>query len=413
MTRDILRRAALTRRCACSVSPAARSTALLLVGLASAGCERAGGEPDAAARRPAAPVTSVAFSSAQIRHGGIRWAPVETREVTRVLEVPGRLTAHEDRTVRLGAPAEGRVLQVHVRLGDRVTRGEPLVTLQSPAAAGAQAELSKAMAELGSRQSQAAYARAANERAERLLAVKAISRQDVERARTDDELAQAALVQARAEVRRARLALAQLSVSSAAGTIVLRAPLTGVVLDRQGVPGTVVQPGALLVAVTDPSVLQLELAAPERAVSALRAGVEVRFVVPAFAADTFAARVENVGGALDPETRTLPVRAHVRNRSGRLRPEMFATVWVNGKERETAVIVPDSAVQLLDQRPVVFVAVPDGKGGARFERRAVVVGDNVGGRTQIMRGLDGGDVVVVGGAFAVKSEFARAKMAEG
>ena len=92
---------------------------------------------------------------------------------------------------------------------------------------------------------------------------------------------------------------------------------------------------------------------------------------------------------------------------------MFATTWIESSERRQAVLVPESAVQLLDNRPVVFVARPDGTGGARFERRDVEVGATIGGQTQVLKGLMAGDTVVVEGAFAVKSEFARSKMAEG
>ncbi|MEO7985826.1 MAG: efflux RND transporter periplasmic adaptor subunit [Gemmatimonadales bacterium] len=327
-----------------------------------------------------------------------------------LVEIPGQLVPHQDRTARLGAPAEGRVLQVHVQAGDRVRAGALLVTLQSQAASTARAEYDKAVAALTSQRAQAAFARTAKERAERLLAAKAIGRQEVERAQADDELARASLAQAESEVARAKAAQTHLSVSTDGGSIVLRSPLSGIVLSREAEPGAVVQPGSPLVAVTDPTTLTLELDLPDQAASVLSPGAQVRFVVPAFPADTFAGRVETVGGALDPATRTLPVRAHVPNRSGRLRPQTFAKAWIEGKERRPAALVPDSAVQQLDERPVVFVAVPDAKGGARFERRNVEVGATVGGQTQILGGIHSGDIVVVGGAFAVKSEFARSTL---
>jgi len=286
------------------------------------------------------------------------------------------------------------------------------VTLASQAASTARAEYDKAVAALNSQRAQTTFARAAKERSERLLAVKAIARQDVERAQADDELAVASLSQAEAEVARAKAALSQLSVSADGGGIVLRSPLTGIVLSRGAEPGAVVQAGSPLVAVTDPTTLTLELDLPGGTTSLLKPGADVRFVVPAYPADTFTAKVEAVGGALDPATRTLPVRAHVPNGSGRLRPETFAKAWVQGGERRPAALVPDTAVQRLDERPVVFVATPDANGGARFERRDVDVGATIGGQTQIVRGLKPGDVVVVGGAFAVKSEFARSKLPE-
>ena len=64
-------------------------------------------------------------------------------------------------------------------------------------------------------------------------------------------------------------------------------------------------------------------------------------------------------------------------------------------------------------RPVVFVASPDEQGGARFERRDVEVGARANDLVHIVRGLIAGDIVVTGGAFAVKSEFARSRMSAG
>src|SRR5215210_1092744 len=357
--------------------------------------------------------TTLTFSAEQVKHGKVRWAPPEIREMAATMELPGQLVPNEDQTARLGAPAQGRVIKVHVGLGQRVTRGQPLVTLQSQEASAARADNDKAVAELNSRRAAATYARAAKERAARLLAIKGVPRQEVERADADDELAQAQLAQVEAEVARARAAMTHLGVSSASGTMVLHSPTNGIVLSRDVAPGAVVEAGTPLVSVTDPGTLWLEVAAPDRAGGLVKTQSSVRFVVPGFPADTHQARVQSVAGALDPETRTLGVRALVNNQGGKLRPEMFATVWLDQGRREKAVVLPESAVQQVEGKPVVFVASPDGKGGARFERREVVVGGTTRGETQILSGLSDQDTVVVEGAFSVKSEFARSKMAEG
>jgi len=382
---------------------------VLLTGTGLAACGGRSSDAEAEAGAGASP-TTLTFSAAQVQHGNVQWAPVEMSELPTLLEVTGQLVPNEDRTARLGAPAQGRVLRVHAQIGQRVGRGAPLVTLQSHEASAAHADHLKAVAELHSRRAAASYARTARERAERLLAVKAIARQDLERAQADDELAQAALAQAEAEGARVRAVLDQLGVDSATGTMVLRAPLSGVVLTRDAAPGTVAEAGAPLMAVTDPSTLWLEVAVPDGSAGSLRVGTPVRFTVPAFPADTFAGRVHSVGGALDPATRTVPVRAVVQNPTSRLRAAMFATVWLETGERLPAVTIPEAAIQLLDERPVVFVAHPDGHGGARFERRDVELGGTAGGRTQVLRGLAPGDTVVVEGSFAVKSEFARGKI---
>jgi multidrug efflux pump subunit AcrA (membrane-fusion protein) len=145
----------------------------------------------------------------------------------------------------------------------------------------------------------------------------------------------------------------------------------------------------------------------------LRRGSQVRFTVAELLPQTFDATIENVGGALDPATRTLPVHGMVRNATGVLRPAMFATVALTVGEPRTGVVIPDGALQMLDERPVAFVAQTNGTDGARFERRDVEVGARTGDEVQIVRGLSPGDVVVTNGAFAVKSEFARSKMPPG
>lgn len=375
-------------------------------------CKTEGGAAASSVADSARATSTLTFTAAQVQHGGVHWGPATGGTGAAMLEVPGHLVPNEDRTARLGAPARGRVLRVHVQLGQRVTAGQALVTLQSQEASAARADFEKAVAERNSRRAAATYARTAHDRAERLLVAKAIAQQELERAQADDELARAALTQADAEVERARAGMSQLGVGASNGTMVLVSPLAGVVLAREAVPGSVTEAGAPLATVADLSTLWLEVSVADRAASVLSTDSRVRFSVPAFPADTFEARVTSVGGALDPSTRTVPIRALVSNTAGRLRPAMFATVWIESAERQATVSVPEGAVQMLDERPVVFVVTADRTGGARFERRDVEVSGTIAGRTQLLRGVAAGDIVVTEGAFAVKSEFSRAAMAK-
>jgi cobalt-zinc-cadmium efflux system membrane fusion protein len=370
-------------------------------------------ESGAANDAAGASTTEVAFTAAQVQHGKVHWEPVAMTTAAGTVTMPGEVVPNEDRTARLGAPAGGRVVAVRVSPGDRVARGQVLVTLVSPEAGMAQSDLSKAMAGLTSARAQAAYARAARDRAERLLALKAIPRQDYERAIADDAAAQATLTQAEAEVRRARSTAGQLGGGAAVtGEIAVRSPLAGVVLARTAVPGTVVEAGAPLVVVTDPSSLWLTVTAPEALSGGVRRGGELRFSVPAFLGETFAARIDAVGAGLDPATRTLPVRGVVTSGMGRLKPEMLASVTVAGGTAVSAVLLPDDAVQLVDGKPTVFLAKPDGKGGATFTARPVEMGSRSGGRVAVTRGLASGDVVVTVGAFAVKAQLQKGSMPE-
>lgn len=354
--------------------------------------------------------TTLTLSASQVAHGKVAWSPVTMEMASATATIPGQITADEDRTVRLGASARGRIVTVDVSPGSRVTRGQTLVTLQSPDAASAQSDLAKATAALSSHRAQAVYANAAKARAERLLALKAIPRQDYDRAVADDELARAELHESEAELQRTRTLAEQLGAdTSAAGTIILRSPQDGVVLSRAAMPGTVVDAGAPLIVVTDPSRLWLVISAPEQFAGLFRSGGQLGFAVPAYA-ESFTARITAVGAGLDQDTRTLQVRAALDSKNGRIKPGMLATVAVAGAQKAQAAMLPDDAVQLVQGKPSVFIADPDGSGGARITRREVEVGSRANGRVAVIRGLSSGDVVVTSGAFAVKAEFQKGGM---
>ena len=360
-----------------------------------------------------APATSVALTAEQLRHGGIRWSAAAVGPSNAESTLPGTVTANDDRSAHLGAPARGRVVSVHVGPGERVREGQLLVRLQSTDAAMGQSELAKAAAELASRRAQAVYSKAARERADRLLTLKAIPRQEAERSLADDEMARSAVIQAEAELRRAERSAEQLGVSrTVAGEIALSTPLAGVVLRRDAVPGTVVEAGTSLVIVTDPSTLWLRIQAPESFASHFRIGGVLRFEVPAYPSRAFSARVEAVGAGLDPDTRTLGVRGVIDNRDGALKPEMLASVAAPADGADRGVVLPHDAVQLIEGKHFVFIAVPDAQGGARFTRREVTVGGTVNGAVAIVRGVVRGDLVVVAGAFAVKAELQKAAMSK-
>lgn len=403
----------------------------LAVTCAVAACGRGGPEPRAESGKPDSTMggmpgmaggdsaSEITLSAAQVAHGGVRWAPAgggPGGNLTAAL--PGQLTPDEDRTARLGAPAQGRVLAVRVSPGERVRRGQVLVALQSPEAGMTQADLSKATSALASKRAQATYSRSARERADRLLSLKAIPRQEYERAVADEQLAQSELAQAEAELQRTRMTAAALgAIDAPTGELAIRSPQDGVVLERLAIPGAVVEGGAPLIVVTDPSQLWLTVSVPEAGGGGIRTGNQIRFTVPAYPADTFTARVSSVGAGLDPDTRTLPVRGTVGNAAGRLKPAMFAAVYLPAPDTSTAgspagtqVLLPAEAVQRLRGVPVVFQVMPDGTGGGHFMARRVETGGTAGGRITIRGGIGAGDLVVVQGAFAVKAAIEKGKM---
>jgi len=113
---------------------------------------------------------------------------------------------------------------------------------------------------------------------------------------------------------------------------------------------------------------------------------------------------------VDPELRTVPVRVEVPNPDGLLRPNMYVQGFLRARSPEQErLILPEDAVQLLEGRPVVFVALPPepGEDHLRFEERAVVPGETLTEGQIILEGLDGSEAVVIEGAFTLKAEMTR------
>lgn len=385
------------------------SVLLLLIG--AAGCGAAPPEEPTAEVAAATP-SEVTLTADQIAHGGVKWSVTVATPVADFVELTGRLVVDEDHTARLSPSVRGRVVAVRANLGDEVSKGQTLVILQSEEASARRADLAKATAALTERQATLTFARAARERAERLLALKAGAAQDVERARVDEASADAGVRQAQSAVDQAHAALSVLEVDVVTGQIQLASPIAGIVVARDAVVGAVIDAGAPSLTITDPSSLWLEFGAPDQVASLLTPGQRLHFDVQAVPGGA-EARVLRVNGALDPTTRLVTVRAEVANASRKLRPEMFATVRAETAPPRPVVTVPDEAVQMLDERPVVFLARPDGERGATFIRRDVRTGTTANGQTHISSGVSAGDVVVTEGAFAVKSQFSRGKMPAG
>jgi RND family efflux transporter MFP subunit len=95
------------------------------------------------------------------------------------------------------------------------------------------------------------------------------------------------------------------------------------------------------------------------------------------------------------------VRIEVDNPDGRLKPGMFAGVEIAVGDRENVLSVPEAAIQMHRQHPIVFVE----EEANVFERRAVRIGVRFGGYVEILEGLEEGDSVVTAGSFLLKSEL--------
>jgi membrane fusion protein, heavy metal efflux system len=348
---------------------------------------------------------------------------VHQQKVAQTVTAPGKLIANEDRTWRVGAIAPGKIDEVLAKIGDFVRAGQVLARIHSHDVHEARAAYREATVELDRARSAVAYAKQRRDRAKRLLELKAGSRQDLESAENGLVDAEAAVATAIAEVRKERIHLTDVlhvpveAVSDAepktlqptdTDDIPVFAPASAVVFERKATVGSVVGAADVLFSLTDTSSLWMIAAANETDLSALRPGQRAEIRVRAYAERLFPGRILKLGEELDPATRTLEVRILVPNPQGLLKPEMYASAAILQPEKRSAIFLPDSAIQDIDGLPGVFVQRTD----TQFEARGVKTGQHANGETEVLEGVHRGEVVVLKGAFLLKSELLKSRIQE-
>ncbi|WP_049622518.1 efflux RND transporter periplasmic adaptor subunit [Frateuria defendens] len=277
------------------------------------------------------------------------------------------------------APYPGVVVAVLAREGEAVRRGQPLARIQSREAMTLGADLAAAQGEF-----RVAAAEAARDR--QLLAEGIIpaSRRQTAEARREAAAARLRALQA------AR-AIAPAAAGAAPGTYELRAPLDGNVLQRDLRPGEPVGQLAKAYVIAPRDRVMLELQVPARYAPSLRVGLPVR--VDGEGEGT----VSEAGGAVDPLSQTVLVRAELRSRG--LLPGRQTTAILLLPAPPGAVAVPSAALVDRAGKTVLFTATARGYAPVPVERLA----QSADGRSVVRGALAQGAAVVVRGAGALNA----------
>ncbi len=394
---------------------------LLIALLISAGCSRnQTPSPKAEAisgGAPSVPPQEVALDETAQREASIEIEKVGVRSRPESIQASGRITVNEERTWRIGAVTNGRVVSILANAGDAVKPGQVLARLHSHEVHESRAEYQKALAELARLKSAVSYAQRARDRARRLFDLKAASLEEVEHSEAELRNARTALGNAEVEVKRTRAHLVEFLDVAADDLdaraddhdqIPIRAPASGTLLARKVTPGTVVQPSDELFVVTDLTALWMIASVNEEYLAKLRTGLVAHVEVQAFPGRAFPGRITKLGEELDATTRTLRVRIELPNRPGQLKPEMYATATIELGGSVPALYVPQEAVQEIAGRPTVFVRTAPG----HFQARPVRTGRTLESYIEISSGLKQGDEIATRGSFVLKSQLMKGTSGE-
>jgi cobalt-zinc-cadmium efflux system membrane fusion protein len=375
-----------------------------------AGCGQS--DAPAAASTPAVPlrnlnVVKIPADSPQIKQ--IRVEPVRLADLpSDELVAPGRVAMNPNRVSRVLPPVGGRVLTVLVKFGDHVEQGQPLLTMDSPDSDAAVSAYLQAQST--ERQTRGTFQKAETDfqRTTDLYEHKAVAEKDLLQAQNDLATAKSGyeIAQAVREQTWRKLQLLELKPTEFRQAILVRAPLTGQVLEVNVAPGEYraaisfhTDTTAPLMTIADLSTVWVSSDVPEPFIPLIHIGEPVAITLVAFPDQTLTGRVARIGDVLDAQTRTLKVHVELPNPVGRFRPEMYGTIRHSGPSRPT-LVVPAAALIQEYGRSVVFVE----RGPGRFERREVATGVRTGGLVSVSDGLAADERVVVDGAILLKGQ---------
>lgn len=308
-------------------------------------------------------------------------APVGLRDEPRMVQLPATVEADPARTANILPPVTGRIVELKVHLGDHVTKGQPLVTIDSGDLAQAWADNDKARDAFN-------HAGTTLKRVQGLRDVGAGAAKDLEQAQSDYTQAQAELTRTETRLRGigadARTRGRQLTlVAPNAGTITALSTSQGAFANDLT---------ASLMTVSNLDSVWVTANVPESNVAMIAKGQPVDVVFQAYPGQTWHGTVSFVSEVLDPDTRRAKVRIAFPNTDARLKPNMFATATF-AVPQQRSVFVPNSALIMNNDSTVVWVEVAPWT----FVKRTVQPGYGEQDGARVGAGLAAGDRIVVKG----------------
>jgi membrane fusion protein (multidrug efflux system) len=340
--------------------------------------------------QPAKPATEVALAPtgaaaagpAASGAGGGRAPAVEVAKVDVVrltddAQAVGSLRSRQ--SVVLRPEVSGRVTQINFRDGARVRRGQLLVQLDDQLP---QAQVKQAEAELS-------IARANHRRNQELVEAKFIAQRQVDESAANLQVAEAKLALARATLARLRIV----------------APFDGIAGIRNVSVGDYLKDGADIVNIEDLEAIYVDFRLPERYQTKVRPGQPAMVDLDALPGRRFAALLQAVDPLVDANGRSVGVRGCIDNRHLQLRPGMFARVTTVFGVRDDAKIIPEEAIVPQGGRQFVYRLAEGPDQDTRIAQRVEVkVGVRQPGRVEVIEGLQAGDVVVTAGQQRIQKD---------
>ena len=309
-------------------------------------------------------------------------ARVSLRQMPTTLTANANITPDVNRTIHVTSLGGGRVVDLKVRLGDAVKKGQVLLSISSPDLAAAFADYQKALAD-------ERIAKKALDRAQLLFDRGAVAEKDLQVAQNAEEKARVDVATSEQKVR-----VMGGDPARPSPLLELRAPVSGTIVEQnvagfEGVKSLDNTPNLFTIA--DLSMVWILCDVYENDLGIVGIGDAAEIRLNAYPDQIFRGVVQDISRVLDPNTRSAKVRVVLRNPDGSLRPGMFAVATFRSRRSRPRLVVPGTAILRLQDRDWIFRK----EGDQRFRRVEVhALGEAGSGMVQVQDGLKPGDQII-------------------
>ncbi|RKG49614.1 efflux RND transporter periplasmic adaptor subunit [Acinetobacter cumulans] len=333
------------------------------------------------------------LTAQQMVEQGIKMATAENGLVENIIQLPGKLAVNTDQQAHISPNFSGHVEQVNVALGQTVQKGQTLAVLSVPELIDQQANLRMAEANLD-------LARQDYQREQKLWSQGISAKQDFQRAEN-------AYRQAQISVQSTQSRLQALGANSGQnGRFIIRAPIAGVISQKDIVVGENVQLADQLFTIEQLKDLWLEFNLTHQYSAQLQKGQNVSFKING-SDQLYSAEVQSLTSQADVQTGRLVVRAKIKQQSAELRPNVMVNVLLEDSGTKNALRVQKSAVQSIEGKDSIFIVESEQKGQVHLKVQALKLGQasSDGQWLEVISGLEAGQKYISQGSFLLKSEL--------
>ena len=341
----------------------------------------------------------MSLSPTQLVEQGIQLARVGQGSVSQVASIAGKLVVNTDQQAHVSPNFNGHVERVNVALGQSVQKGQTLAVLTVPELIDQQANLQMA-------QSNLQLASQDYQREKQLWNQGVSAKQDYQRAENAFRQAQISVQSLRNRIR------ALGGVASSNGQFAIKAPISGVISQKDIVVGENVQLADQLFVIEQLKDLWLEFNVSAQQAQSLKAQQQIRFeTLPD--RESYSAIIESITTQADVQTGRLVVRAKVTSQATALRPNVMVNVMLESGQSKTVTRVLKQAVQMIEGKTSVFVVEQSNAKAVHFKAQPVVLGQSSsdGQWLEVISGLAEGMQYASQGSFLLKSELEKGEAA--